>query len=493
MNDERPVKIRNLIAYGAGDIFGGGAFVLISMFYFFFLTEEVGLTPLLAGLVIGAGKVWDALSDPIMGHLSDHTRSRYGRRRVFFLIAIAPIALSFYLLWIPIGSDHLWVQAGYYSAIYIVFNTVFTMVMVPYSALNAEMSSDYRVRTRLTAARTLFSQGSSALAAVLGPAIRNAPDTTERGYFWLSIVFGALYALPWLFVFVGTWERASEPARAQRFNLARILKSSLELVHNRSFRIHILMYICAYTAMDVLLILVQYYVRWNLGREVLSEAMAGLVGAQLVTIPLYVWIANRWGKGAAFRLGLAVFGLGMAASYVLNATSTTAEIVAICAIIGAGMSAAVMMPWAILPSIIDVDEVMTTRVRSGVYAGAMTLIRKLVQGLVATQAIAIALTAIGYVESAGNSAHSQSPETIAHLKLLFFAMPSLFIVLGFVISLRFRITPETHAILVEELDRLRAGGDKQSAGTNTRRILEQLTGRSYDDLYVSPDSARRNW
>lgn len=105
LTTERPVTFKTLIAYGVGDIYGGGAFIIVSLFYMFFMTEVVGLSPALAGLALGIGKVWDAITDPLMGYLSDHTRSRYGRRRVYFLVGIVPIALSYIIMWIRVRAS----------------------------------------------------------------------------------------------------------------------------------------------------------------------------------------------------------------------------------------------------------------------------------------------------------------------------------------------------------------------------------------------------
>ena len=490
LRETRKVALRHILIYGLGDIFGGGSFLLISMFYLFFLTEEVGLAPWLAGIVLGAGKVWDAISDPLMGYLSDHTRSRFGRRRVYFLAGVLPIALSFYLLWIPVRAESPYVTAAFYALAYLVFNTVFTMVMVPYAALGAEMSPDYQVRNKLTAARMLFSLLSAALAGTLPPLLLKAAPSPAAGYTWIAMAFGVLYALPWLVVFAGTWEAEPAGPEAPFTGLPGALKSALSLLSNRSFRIHILMYISAYTAMDVLMILFRYYLKWNIGREVMPQAMGALMGAQILAIPLYLQIANRHGQGRALRVGLVIFASGMALSYFLGGDSPTYALMGVCAVIGAGLSAAVMMPWAILPSVVDVDELITTRARSGMYAGSMTLIRKLVQGLVATQAISVALTLIGYGEGAGGASRAQSPETIARLKILFFALPSAFILLAFLISFRFLITRETHALLREELDRLRRGGDKRDAPARTREILAAITGMPYDALYQAQGQAK---
>lgn len=163
---EKPVKFKHLLIYGVGDIFGGGSFLIIGMLFLFFLTEVVGLSPGKAGMVFAVGKGWDAISDPLMGYISDKTRSRFGRRRVYFLAGIIPIAAAFIVMWIPLGSTNQWVLFAYYSFAYVLFSTVFTMVMVPYAALNAEMSTDYKVRSRLSGSRLIFSGFASLLGGL---------------------------------------------------------------------------------------------------------------------------------------------------------------------------------------------------------------------------------------------------------------------------------------------------------------------------------------
>jgi oligogalacturonide transporter len=111
----------------------------------------------------------------------------------------------------------------------------------------------------------------------------------------------------------------------------------------------------------------------------------------------------------------------------------------------------------------------------------MTLVRKIVQGLIATPMIGLALTLIGYAGSAGGAQAVPSAETIARLKVLFFALPALFVALAFVASLRFLITPATHAIVRAELVRLRAGGARADAPAATRALIEALGGARYEE------------
>jgi len=99
LTTERPVTFKTLIAYGVGDIYGGGAFIIVSLFYMFFMTEVVGLSPALAGLALGIGKVWDAITDPLMGYLSDHTRSSLWSQARFISLWVLCHRAFLHIMW----------------------------------------------------------------------------------------------------------------------------------------------------------------------------------------------------------------------------------------------------------------------------------------------------------------------------------------------------------------------------------------------------------
>jgi len=487
----RPVRIRNLLAYGSGDIYGGGSFLLISMFFLFYLTNVIGLSPAVSGLIIGLGSIWDGISDPMMGYISDNTRTRFGRRRIFFLIGIVPITVSFVLMWLPVRFGNAAMTAVYFGFAYLLFKTVFTMVMVPYAALNAEMTPDYNVRTRLSGARIIFSQISALLAATVPAVIIKKVQPIEKGYMIMAVIFGVFYAIPWIFVLLGTWENESAKDEKDLKPLKQVFSEFLTLRKNKTFVYHILMYLFAYTAMDGLMNLFKFYLELNLEKgNLFSVAMGSLMGTQILMMSVYVFISNKMGKGFSYRMGFILWALGMIASFFLTKDTPTLYLVLNCILLGSGVSAAVMIPWAILPSVIDVDELITTKQRSGTYSGSMTLVRKLAQG-VTIAGIGGILSLIGFVSPKIVTvngmpkavAQLQSPETLANLKILFFATPVVFIVIGFLISFKFKITPETHAILTGEIARLKAGGSKADVTPETKEVCEELTGLPYEELY----------
>ncbi|MCG8571892.1 MAG: MFS transporter [Spirochaetes bacterium] len=477
---EKKVTIPTIIAYGSGDLYGGGSFILIGMLYMFFLTEVAGLPPALAGLVFAIGKVWDAFSDPLMGYISDHTKSSFGRRRIYFLIGIIPIPISFILLWLPVHFQHNITLFIYYSLAYVLFNTVFTMMMVPYAALNAELTHDFKIRTRLSGARMIFSQISALLGGTIPKMIiHHYSDNPHKGHMMMAIGFGFLYALPWLFVFFSTWELPVEIRANGRHSFKKVVTNFTSILKNKSFRIHIGMYICAYSAMDILMALFAYYLTYYLQMpEKFSLAMGAMLFTQVLMLTIYVYISNRKGKGFTYILGLTIWGCGMILSLFLNSSSSPFLLIFNCILIGAGLSAGVMIPWAILPSVTDVDELITTKKRAGVYSGAMTLIRKLVQGVIAMPFVGVILQLIGYQQG-----QEQSLTTLRGLKFFFMSGPLIMIGLGIFCAFFFKIKPKNHQVMIDEITRLKNGGLRSEVTSETKAVCEQLTGIPYEKLY----------
>ena len=200
-------KLKSKLAYACGDIYGGGAFLIFSLLYMNFLVLVEGLPVLATTLIILIGKVWDAVTDPIMGRISDRTHSRFGRRRIYFLAGIVPVFLSFVMLFYSFGIQSVTAKIVYHAFAYMFFGTAFTVVMVPYNAILSDMTDDYNERTSYTTVRMCFSGGTSLLAAVLPGLIINAiggekiSSAQKSGYLVMALVFGLIFGLCWLLAF----------------------------------------------------------------------------------------------------------------------------------------------------------------------------------------------------------------------------------------------------------------------------------------------------
>lgn len=392
----RPLKNRNCIAYGLGDLYGGGSFFIISTFAMYYLIAVVGMNPLLAGLIPGLGKVWDSISDPLMGYISDRTKSRFGRRRIYFLVAVLPIALSFSLIWLPVPFSSQLSLFLYYFLAYIFFYTTSTLAMVPYSALSAEMTRDFKERNKLTGFRMFFSMFATLLAGVLAQPLIFRFDDPKTGHLVLGIIFGLFFAIPWIFLFFGTWElpvAGSEEGKEIHF-----LKNFFSIFQNRSFRIHITMYIFAYGAMDIMMAWLKFYLVDYLHRGgFMTIGLGSILITQILVLPLYVAISNRKGHAFSFKIGLSIWAVAMILFSLHTETSSFMFLVLNCIMIGMGMGAGVIIPYQLLPFITDVDEMITGQKRAGTYSGSMSLIRKLIQGAIVLPLLGLLLSAIGYL------------------------------------------------------------------------------------------------
>ena len=227
-----PVELRRApismqLCYGVGDVGVALATSAIGSYLMFFYTDLAGLGVATAGLVLGAGRVWDAINDPAVGYLSDRTRTRFGRRRPWFAIAALPLGLSVFALFAPPRAFEgmelaLWMLVAYLAA-----DTFFTIFLTPYYALGAELSEDPDERTRIVAIRTGFWY----LGAIAGStmpllAVTVNSEDVRAGYGQVAFGFGALATLAIGAAFFGTREPPSPPA--SRFHGCHSLDAGVE-------------------------------------------------------------------------------------------------------------------------------------------------------------------------------------------------------------------------------------------------------------------------
>ena len=470
------VDTKATLAFGFGDFFGGGSFLIIGTLFMFYLTQVVGLKPALAGSVVLVGKIWDAISDPLFGCISDRTKSRYGRRRVYFLAGILPVFVTYFFLWMTFHFQSQWAKFLYYTLAYIMFCTVYTMLMVPYNSLMTEMTTDYKKRSNLSAAKMGFSQFSALIAGTIPGYIVNTlyKDNPEKGFMLVGLFFGIAYAIPWIVVFLGTWEDDTVAVENTK-TLSESFKQLFSLFKNRTYKIHILMYIFAYSAMDILSASFIYYVTYVMGRkEIFTLCLGSMLIFQLLLLPLYFHIANKIGKGKVYTIGASITVLVLMVFLFVPNNSPKMLLIILSACLGVGFCPIIAMPWAMLPESSDVDELLHGDQRTGAVSGTFTLTRKMVQAVI-LWLFGLLLAAIGFTENAP----TQSVETVKGLKIIFSIAPLIFIAIGLIISLSYPVTPHTFKICRKELDRVRAGGNPEEADNKTRKVCSKLMGHEY--------------
>jgi oligogalacturonide transporter len=485
----RPVRLGHYLAYGANDFLGAGAMAVISGWILFFYTTFCGLTPVQAAAIFAIARIIDAVASPLIGFTSDHFyRTRLGRRfgrRRFFILAAIPLLPSFALMWV--SGQSFW----YYLATYVFFEVVYAMVLIPYETLAAEMSSDYRVKAKFAGARILCGQISAILAGVLPGRIIEAfgKDSAET-FFYLGLTFAGIFMFVALMVYLFSWERSREEVetlsaadeRSSAFQALRRLYSDLGSTFRiRAFRLHLGMYLGGYISQDVFNAVFTYFVVFALGSTVVaaSNLLGTMAFAQLVAVAVFIPLVLRAHPGPSYRIAVSLFALGVLGFTVLYQMSPAESwwVYVPVLIAGLGRGGLNYIPWNTYNYMADVDEIVTGRRREGAFAGVMTFVRK------ATQAAAV--MGVGFVLQWGGFVSGSTSQTAGAVQTIVLVMSVITLIVlagGFLVSLRFRLDRNTHAILMQEIERF-----KRQAGTEApaehRRVVEDLSGWPYDKLW----------
>jgi len=457
------------IAYACGDIYGGGSFIIVGLLLLVYLTNVEGFSGTLAGIIIFIGKAWDAITDPFMGQLSDRTRSRFGRRRIYFLLGSLPVFVSWVMLWYGFGITGTTAKFIYYSLSYMFFSTAFTIVMVPYNAILSDMVRDYNRRSAFTGMRLGFSAGAAILCAIVPALITGAYTDPRQGYLMMGLTFGVVFAICWLAVFFGTWENEIKPSPVTS------LKDWLLVLKNRSYRTYVKVFILCQMAIDTVMTLAVYFLTVSLKKEELFVPIMGtILITQLVFIGIFSQVAQKKGKTAPAYISASLWIAASIAILFLTPATPNIIVISICSLIGVGGAGCNLFSWSALPDIADVDELITGRRREGLYSGVSTFLRKLSGGIV-VGALGIALDVIGYSKEAV-SARNISPTTDWGIRILFCAIPITFLIFAMIFLRKYKLGRQEFTIMSNILNRFRSGETNISIEGEELRVCQQLTG-----------------
>lgn len=449
------------IGYGLGDIYGGGSGVVISFYYLIFLTDVVRISPALAGTVILISKIYDSITDPFEGLLSDRTRTKLGRRRPYLLVGIPLIFLSFFALFYPYNGASEMSRFLSVIASYLFFSTVVSIVMLNYNALHSEITLDYHERSSLSSIRIFFSTAASIIAALVPLEIVKAFPDIRTGYIVMGLIFGVFFALPFIATISAVKERPAfqRPPQPFHWKLAFI-----EPFKNRTFVYTLAMYLFAFVAIDTVSTIVTYFVKYYLHRSSEVSFVNGtLLVAQVISLPFYVAYSKRTSKVRGYILGLSIWAAAMVFSFLLSPSAASYWVYVFAAIVGLGTGGIVVMIYAIFPDIPDVDELKSGERREAIFSSLVTFIRKFSSAL-AIFAVSNAIGWAGYLPPTQETIngittlteHAQSSTFLLVLRLIFMLLPIVLLTFALLFALRFPLTPALHLQLNALLARQRA-------------------------------------
>ncbi len=480
----KPLTRWQKIIYGTGD-WGKASFnSLRQIFYAIFLTDVVGLDPRLASFAALIAILWDAINDPLIGTLSDNVRTRWGRRRPFFLWFSIPFGLAFLVLWWAPPWESQWLLMLTVTLAYMLSDTIQTLVTVPYLALTPEIAPGYDERTSLTSYRMFFNLAASLTTVVAAPTIVdlaiNAGLSQQRGYLLVAGLFGIMAVIPFMLLFFTIREKEIPPL--EESDKIPFLKTIRLLWENIPFRYVTTIYVINWISFDVVAMMIPYYLLyWIAQGDMLAKA--NLFGQKLalesavlgiimlvatLSIPLWNLVARRFSKRSAYIGGMTFWIVVQTLIFLLQPGQFNLILV-FAFFAGFSVSTAHIMPEAIFPDVIDWDELRTRTRHEGMYYGAINFMRKLSSAL----AIFIALQVLGWFgyqnPPDGALIFNQSSHALLGIRLLTGPLVVLFLIAAIVTAWFYPLTRERQARIQLAIQRRKAREDRR------RRQKEPVT------------------
>ena len=441
------------LAFGSGDVGPAVATGIMSFYLLYFFTDVARLSPAIAGVILLLNKIWDSINDPIIGMISDRVHTRWGRRRPWFLFGAIPFGVTFVLLFLvpPFAeAGRFW----YYLIVSLLLDLAFTVVNVPYTALTPELSRDYDERTSLNSYRFAFSIGSGLGAAVTHPLIVNAfkpAGGVALGYAMSALIWASVSAVAFFFAFWGTYERhtAEKEAQLPFWEGLRITFG------NRAFRYVTGIYLLSWLVVQTVSTLVIYYLTYWLRQPgLISIVILAVQGSALTWLFIWTKISLRVGKKGVYYRGM-IFWIAVSfALFVVQPAWPSWVIISLGALAGIGIATAYLVPWAMLPDVIELDELQTGQRREGAFYGFFVLLQKagLAFGLFLVGQV---LAWAGYITPPpGATTPIIQPESaLLAIRLMIGPAPAIILASGILLVHLFPITKEQHARTLAELEK----------------------------------------
>ena len=422
--------------FAFADFYGGGGQALIGVLYFFFLTNTIGLRPALAGVVTLISEIWDAISDPLMGVISDNTKTKMGRRRPYILAGGCLLAIAFALIFLPVsGMDEIW-KFIYCAATYLFYNTVSTVIAVSYSSMSAEISKNSEERDIANVLRLVVSTASGAICTLLPSLVLDSYNSGKIDittlYLIVGVGFGILFALPVILCAIFVEERVDVPDEKRSFTI----RTLIEPLKNRPFRQLAGMYLGQALCMDVFSTGVAIFALYVTTPKGSVTVFLGIfIAVQLCAFPIINKLIKTTDINKIYGFGLPLSVLALVALAIFGSNLYAAYVCVF--FVAVGFAGAQLTSWIMFPHTVDAGELLMNNRQSGGYSATMTFARKSSSALVIFL-FSLVLEFTGYDESLA----VQPPSAQNGIKYVMAITCIIFMIFGFIMAKRYVLSKE---------------------------------------------------
>jgi sugar (glycoside-pentoside-hexuronide) transporter len=408
-----PLKLWQIAAYGSGDFGFALVIHMTGLYLLYFYTDVYGIPAAAAGTIFLIARFWDAVNDPLMGYISDRTRSRWGKYRPYLLFGALPLAVLNTLLWVTPGFS---VQGKFIWAlsIYICWGMVYTATNLPYGSLTAVYTQRPVERTSLAASRIFMGMPGILFIAVVTPMMVTRFDSERVGYPAAAAIFSVI-ALGLLWLVFGTVKERVDTQAAKPYGV----KEMVELVFkNRPLMLVSSAVFLTGTANAVRVLMAKYYFDYNLANPKAYTWFMAILVATMMFGAACSAILNRWvSKRNLYITGTVLFafaGIGM----YFSPYHALGMILGFSAIVGVGSGMVFTLVWALVADTVEYGEWKTGKRAEGVTYASYSFFSKMASAAGGAMGGFI-LAASGYVPKA-----IQTPEADHAIRALFTIGPT---------------------------------------------------------------------
>jgi len=428
-------------------VVGIPVYVYIPKFY----SDVVGINIAILGYLMFSVRIFDAVTDPAIGYLSDRTRTRFGRRRPYIALGSIMVAAAMFLLFNPPAVSETMETLWFGLSIYILF-LFWTTVVVPFESLGPEITFDYHERTSLFGLRDGFLIAGT-LAAASSPALVgwlfNLPpgaDGERAKFFWIAVIYAPLL--------VGTcwWCAISIREKPLNLRVSKVgIRSGLrQVAQNRPFIILLIAYTVSAVGNNLPATLILFYVEYVLQSPLADFFLMLYFVTGIIFLPGWIFISRRTGKKAAWLLSMAVNTGAFLGVFFLGPGDEVIYGILVF-LSGIGFGATLAIPSAIQADVIDYDELLTGERREGQYIGLWSIAKKFAAAIGIGAGLSI-LGMAGYTPNA-----DQPAAVLTTLRVLYALVPSICNMIAIAIAFAYPISGRIHMDIRKAIEKRQAG------------------------------------
>ena len=499
-----------MINYSYTNMYLGGSGYIISMYLTIFLTDVVNLSLKQAGLVVMFATVWDAVTDPAMGIITDRTRSKTGKHRRYLLWGIPLMFVSYTLLWNSFGLNgktNPTAAMVYFVLIYMVYKTAYTIISVPHTAMLPELAPEYDLRTQYNSMGYLFNSagmvpsfGIVVLILSLFGSGDNLTSGSKTPFLVIGLVLSLFYSVAVFLTYKTTREPSSLDNKLEPFDLKYFFKEYYLVFKNRSFRQYFFMSLAYQFSTGFYSSSKVYYIKYlanQYSKYALFNAIAGV--AEASAFPFNYAMTMKFGKKRCGDIVTPLMVAGLAIGLFMQGGSKASPLWVVLMLLSMilypfGMSGLGFVSTNVFPDLTDVDELITGRRREGVISTFSTLIKKSVSGVMAFF-VSFILQSFGLVtgdtvseyERLNGTLYEQSSSAVLGVRICVAVIPIVAAVIALILLKKFKMTKEDHTMIRAAVATKHKYGSVTLTDEEKERI-ELVSGQKLENTWLGKDN-----